>query len=198
MKLRYAERTLNTVGGNQLSCGLAKTSAQIDRTATNQKVLRYFIAVLLGLLVLMVAKPAIASAPSTQASHVSFFSIGPNSLFSYWTNKNGANRVVFMKKTACGNTALSDNTTYTANSTFGNGSQIGSTGWYCVFNGRGSSVSVSGLNKGETYRVQVFESKGTAENPESKTTSPTITHINQDFNSLGLGNFYLNWSKNKN
>jgi len=51
------------------------------------------------------------------------------------------------------------------NSTFGQGTQIGTTGWYCVYNGLGSGlggggVQVGGLQPGTTYRVMVVSYNG--------------------------------------
>ena len=51
------------------------------------------------------------------------------------------------------------------NSTFGQGTQIGTTGWYCVYNGLGSGlggggVQVAGLQPGTTYRVMVVSDNG--------------------------------------
>ena len=51
-------------------------------------------------------------------------------------------------------------TSYSANSAFGGGTQIGS-GNYVVYKGTGTSVAVTGLTAGTTYYVAVYEYKGT-------------------------------------
>ncbi|RKZ32381.1 hypothetical protein DRQ33_05995, partial [bacterium] len=97
------------------------------------------------------------SEPATQASNVSFSNVQSCGMTISWTNGSGTGRAVFMKQTSTGTAAPVDGTSYTANPVFGSGSQIGSTGWYCVYNGTGTSVSVTGLNASTTYRVHVCE-----------------------------------------
>ena len=51
------------------------------------------------------------------------------------------------------------------NSTFGQGDQIGTSGWYCVYNGLGSGlggggVQIGGLQPGTNYRVMVVSYNG--------------------------------------
>ena len=67
-----------------------------------------------------------------------------------------------MKQATSGTPAPANNSTYTANTVFGSGSQIGSTGWYCIYNGTGSSVTVTSLNANTAYRVMVCEYNGSA------------------------------------
>ena len=52
-------------------------------------------------------------------------------------------------------------TGYTANPVFGTGTQIGS-GNYVVYDGTGSTVTVTGLSASTSYYYQVFEYNGTA------------------------------------
>ena len=72
----------------------------------------------------------------------------------------GAKVAIFIKK---GDTydipSIADSTTYTASTVFGNGTQLGTSGWYCVYNGSGQNVTVTGL-AGGTYQVQAFEYNG--------------------------------------
>ena len=49
-----------------------------------------------------------------------------------------------------------DGTTYTANAAFGGGSQVGSTGYYVVYKGTGTSIAVTGLTASTTYQVKVY------------------------------------------
>ncbi len=106
---------------------------------------------------------AAPAAPGTQATAVVFPNTTASSTTVAWTIGNGAKRAVFMKAASSG-TAIPDGT-YTANTVFGSGTQIGASGWFCVYNGSGASVSVTGLSAGATYRVQVFEYNG---NPGSE------------------------------
>ena len=46
--------------------------------------------------------------------------------------------------------------TYTANATFGLGTQLG-TGNYVVYNGTGTSVNITALTQGTTYYYAIYE-----------------------------------------
>ncbi|MDP4238811.1 MAG: FG-GAP-like repeat-containing protein, partial [Bacteroidota bacterium] len=129
--------------------------------------------------------------PTTQASAITCSSVQATQMNIGWTNGNGANRAVFVKAANTGTTIPVDNTTYSANTSFSSGSQIGSTGWYCVYNGTGTSVTITGLTAGTDYIAQVFEYNGTAgdekyytvpatDNPKIQKTlmgAPTVTGI---------------------
>jgi hypothetical protein len=43
---------------------------------------------------------------------------------------------VFMAKATAGSPLPVNVTSYTANASFGSGTQIGTSGWYCVYNGQ--------------------------------------------------------------
>ncbi len=128
-----------------------------------------------------------ATAPTTQATNVSFSSVGATSTTISWTNGNGADRVVFIAQANSGTTTPIDHTTYTASTTFGSGTSLGSSPtWYAVYNGTGNSVSVAGLATNTAYIVQVFEYNGSAggevyntasttDNPKTQTTLQTHT-----------------------
>lgn len=99
-----------------------------------------------------------------------------------WTNGNGSKRAVFLKQASSGTALPVDDATYIANAAFGSGTQIGSSGWYCVYNGTGSSVTITSLALGTAYIAQVFEYNGDAgsekyfndtatDNPKSQTTA---------------------------
>jgi hypothetical protein len=122
----------------------------------------------------------VANGPSIQATSISFSNITTSSIDVSWLNGDGSRRIV-----VASNVGLSglpaNNTTYTANSFYGNGSQI-NPGEYVVYDGNGNSVSVGGLNPNTIYDFQIFEYNGnpgsevyltsTAPgNPNSETTS---------------------------
>jgi len=98
--------------------------------------------------------------PKKQATNIQYSNVDASSVDISWTRGNGESCVVFMKEANTGSSVPSDHTTYNSNTIFGDGTQIDSTGWYCVFNGKGSSVSVSGLVQGKDYITQVFEYNG--------------------------------------
>jgi PKD repeat protein/predicted nucleotidyltransferase len=77
-----------------------------------------------------------------------------------WKNGNGERRAVFCKLGSSGLAYPSNSTTYSADPIFGYGDQIGTTGWYCVYNGRDDSTTVVGLSKGASYSFQVIDYVG--------------------------------------
>ena len=98
--------------------------------------------------------------PTTQASDVTFSQTTATSTTISWTNGNGALRAVFMKVADTGEAGPSDNSTYTGDAIWGSGTQLAATGWYCIYNGVGDNVTVSGLTGGFVYRVHVCEYNG--------------------------------------
>jgi gliding motility-associated-like protein len=96
--------------------------------------------------------------PVTQASAVAFAKQTTTSSQLSWTNGSGQKRAVFVKASETTGTASPvDDIDYTADAVFGNGSQIGSSSWYCVYSGSGSSVTVTGLDPLTPYRAMVVE-----------------------------------------
>lgn len=138
-----------------------------------------------------------------QAKNIQYSNVSATSGDISWTRGNGESCVVFMKQANAGFSIPSNYTTYDSSIVFGDGTQIGSTGWYCVYNGNGSSVSVSGLVTGKEYIAQVFEYNGpagfetylistTTDNPKIQETIATKDRINSDSysktNSVSLDN----------
>lgn len=78
-----------------------------------------------------------------------------------WTIGSGLNRVVIVKAAEYVDSNPVDNTTYTANTTFGSGTQLG-TGNYTVYNGNGNSVTVTGLTANTKYAFRIYEYNGAA------------------------------------
>lgn len=100
---------------------------------------------------------------TTAASSVSFSSIHANDMVVSWTNGNAQKRAVFIKQGAGSITDPSDNTTYTASSCWSTkGTQLGSSGYYCVYNGTGTSLTLTGLVSATSYNVRVYEYNGNA------------------------------------
>jgi gliding motility-associated-like protein len=100
--------------------------------------------------------------PTGYATGLAFSNTTANSTTLSWVSSNGAARAVFVKMGASGTLNVAQNTTYTANNTFGLGTQAGTNGWYCVYNGTGNTVNLAGLNASTGYRAVVIEYNGTA------------------------------------
>jgi gliding motility-associated-like protein len=78
-----------------------------------------------------------------------------------WTHADGAARAVFVRNTPGGGYQVQDFFTHTANTTFGLGSTLPTVaGWYCVYNGTGTTVDISGLQPSTHYYGLVVEYNG--------------------------------------
>jgi len=111
--------------------------------------------------------------PTTQATNLTFASTTTTVTSASWTNGNGTSRAVFISAATSGSPAPVDATTYTANTVFGSGTQIGTTGWYCVYNGTAATVNLTGLTAATTYRVMTVEYNGTPGYEKYLTTAGT-------------------------
>jgi hypothetical protein len=98
----------------------------------------------------------------TQSYSVQATGVKSNQFTVSWNNGNGTARIVFIKQSS-GNPEIPVNkTTYNASTVFGSGSQIGSSGWYCVYKGTGSTVTVTNLTPATNYRIIAYEFFGNA------------------------------------
>ena len=138
-------------------------------------------------------------APTTQASAITCSSVQTTQMTIGWTNGNGASRAVFLKEGTGTITNPADNATYTAGTDWtAKGTQLGSSGYYCVYNNTGNSVTLTGLTAGTTYTVELFEYNGLAgtekyttsiatDNPKSQMTVgiPAVTGISPSTGPVG-------------
>ena len=155
-----------------------------------------------------VSPAGIVAVPTNQASTIVFSNVAGTSTTLGWTNGNGVKRAVFMKAANTGTAAPVNNTTYTANTALGSGTQIGATEWYCVYNGTSNSLNVTGLTQQTNYIVQVFEYNGSAgtekyltststDNPKVQETivaAPTVQANTLAFSSISPSSTTLGWS----
>ena len=100
--------------------------------------------------------PTPCTGPTTQASNFSATAIGDNQMTVNWTRGNGDKVLVVAKEGAAVDATPSNGTNYTDNATFGNGDEIGY-GNFVVYDGTGTSVTVTGLTAGTTYHYAVYE-----------------------------------------
>jgi hypothetical protein len=152
-------------GTNTASIGGAATTEYITTSADNEKYIAFEVTPVAtsGALTGNPVKSSylyILSVPSAQASETGAVSITKNTMDIGWTRGNGSKCIVFMKEGNSGNAAPETGTAYTASTVFENGTQIGSSGWYCVYNGTGTGVSVTGLSAATVYQVHVCEYAG--------------------------------------
>jgi gliding motility-associated-like protein len=151
---------------------------------------------------------ALVATPLTQASNLSVSSTGTTATIS-WTIGSGSKRATFMKEANSGSASPVSNTDYTANTVFGSGSEIASSGWFCVFNGTGNSVTVSGLTPSVTYRIMVIEyndgnlsnvaqylTTAATNNPANITTRATLSSIERTTPSVTVNTSSVVYSVN--
>jgi len=100
------------------------------------------------------------AAPDIQATEITFSDISSNSCTVKWKNGNGSKRAIFLRRTSSGTASPIENISYIADTSYSLGSQIGNTGWFCVFNGTDSFVRIGGLSANEIYRAMVCEYNG--------------------------------------
>ena len=139
-----------------------------------------------------------APTPTTQAYNIVFSNVLYDQMTVSWTNGNGDKRAVFVKEETGTITNTLNNTTYTASADWSSkGTQLGTSGYYCVYNGSSNTVDLTQLNHGATYYVQVFEYNGPALGEQYNTTTATNNPKSQAtmeaYFSDGT-NYYSTWS----
>ena len=97
------------------------------------------------------------AAPNTQTSGISVTNIDQNQITINWTNGNGKKKIVFLKQTASQEVASPGiSTTYLAATDFGAGTEL-SPNFHAVYDGYGTSVTVTGLSALTDYRILIYE-----------------------------------------
>lgn len=105
--------------------------------------------------------------PTTQASNFSSSSVTSKSMTISWTRGNGNKVIVLAHEGSTVDKDPSSGSTYTANSSFSSGDEIGS-GNYVVYNGTSTSVNITNLSPLTTYYFAVYE-YNTADNCYNQT-----------------------------
>jgi M6 family metalloprotease-like protein len=140
--------------------------------------------------------------PTTQATAFTSYSITPNSMTLGWTRGDGNAVLVIARQGSAVNSVPVDGTVYSANSAFGNGSQIG-TGNYVVYNGTGNSVNISSLNTVSGYYFAIYEYSTTNcfKTPALTGSATTICAppLNQatafSASGVGIGSMTVGWTR---
>ena len=147
-----------------------------------------------------------AIAPTIQANKIKFTDVRRNQFTISWKNGNGAKRAVFMKE-GTGPGAITNPTdlnTYLADTSWiVKGTQLGLSGYYCIFNGTDTLVSVTGLLANTKYCIQVFEYNGVVgdekyltstdiHNPDTAMTT-TAAPVALDATQISSTGFTANW-----
>ena len=153
------------------------------------------------------ATTASCSAPTAQASAITFSGVSTNQMTVNWSNGNGTNRIVVAKAGSAIAGTPGNGATYSANSSFGSGSVLNA-GEFVVYNGTGTSVTVTNLAVSTTYFFRVFEyscsptqylNSTTTGNPSSQATtascsSPTAQANSISFTGVSTNQMTVNWT----
>lgn len=104
--------------------------------------------------VVTVAGSVIVNEPGTQATNVLISNINDNGFDVNWANGNGSSRLVLVRETTTAAVPPTDGVEFTFPGTTGIGNTI-------IYLGSGTGpVTVTGLNAGTNYTVQVYEYNG--------------------------------------
>jgi hypothetical protein len=106
------------------------------------------------------------SAPSTQASAITFSNVQQTQMTIGWINGNGAKRIVLLN-TSNNFTNPANSTDPTANTVYGGSSE------QCIYNGIDNSVTVTGLTASTIYWLRVYECNGSGALSKYLTTTAT-------------------------
>jgi|GEM_PF-580508 len=144
------------------------------------------------------------AAPTTQASSISFSDVQQTQMKVSWTRGNGDKALVVAHQGATVDSPPVDKTGYSANAIFSSGDQIGA-GNYVVYQGTGTSVTVTGLSAETAYHFRAYEFNDSIDekyniatatsNPNNQSTlpnapsAPTAT----DATSITQTGFTANW-----
>jgi hypothetical protein len=100
-----------------------------------------------------------ASQPTVQAHDIVLSNVTQTQMDVSWTSGNGANRLVIARAVSAPSASPVDGTAYTADASYtGSGSALG--GGKVVYDGSGSSFTLTGLDPSTTYHLQAFEYNG--------------------------------------
>ncbi|RLD56434.1 MAG: hypothetical protein DRJ05_11325, partial [Bacteroidetes bacterium] len=100
--------------------------------------------------------PPSCTAPAVQASNFLQVSATTSSMDISWTRGNGDAVLIVAREGSSVNSNPVSGNSYTANSTFGTGSEIGTSN-FVVYNGTGTSASITGLSSGIEYHFSFYE-----------------------------------------
>lgn len=99
--------------------------------------------------------PSVLTAPTVLPSGLAITEVSDTQFRVSWTNGNGVDHLIVIRASASANATPVYNTTYTANSVFGSGTNLGSSN-YAVYKGRAGTILVTGLTASTDYTVTVY------------------------------------------
>jgi len=100
--------------------------------------------------------PPTCSAPTTQVSNFNQVSATTNTMNISWDRGNGDALLIVAKASSSVNSNPVSSNSYTANNAFGSGTELG-TGNFVVYDGTGTTATISNLLSGSTYYFSFYE-----------------------------------------
>ena len=146
----------------------------------------------------------LAVEPLVAASSISFSTVANTSMTVGWTRGDGASVLVVVRAGSIPVNPV-DGATYTADSAFGSGTDLGS-GSYVVYKGSGTSVALTGLSANTAYHVAIFEFNGSSNGENylvsgrptaSRSTTiaaPDTSASSVAFSSVGANQMTVGWA----
>jgi hypothetical protein len=112
----------------------------------------------------------------TQASNIVISNVLSDRATITWSRGTGTGVTVFVKR-GSDTTLFTPNNAqvFTGNAVFGIGTQFSNSGWYCVYRGSGTTVTVTNLSADSSYQVAIFE------------------YVNSTY-LAGIGDTFVTWS----
>ncbi|SHO64602.1 CARDB domain-containing protein, partial [Algoriphagus zhangzhouensis] len=141
--------------------------------------------------------------PTVQVSNLQFSNVTGNSIGLSWTNGDGWGRTIIARPDSEVNVEPEDLTNYSPSSSFGSGSSLGD-GNYVVFNGSGSSMTLSNVDPNRTYHFKIFEYRGNngrlylrpgLSGNQLTGTAPTVPASNFYTSNVDGDRFYYGFTK---
>lgn len=116
-----------------------------------------------------------AGEPATSASGLTITAFTTSSISLDWTSGSGANRIVVARAGSAVNVDPTDAFAYTSTGDISTGQDLGS-GNIVVYDGSGSTATVTGLSPNTVYHFAVYEYNGTSGARNYKTTTPATNN----------------------
>ncbi|HEV7331528.1 MAG TPA: hypothetical protein VGN63_10860 [Flavisolibacter sp.] len=101
-----------------------------------------------------------ATPPTLVSKNLTLSSIEGNGFQIGFTKGDGQNRIIVIRKETPVTFVPANGATYTASNTTFDNSNLVAAGEYVVYNGASNGVTVSGLPKGTTYHIAIYEYNG--------------------------------------
>ncbi len=131
-----------------------------------------------------VSATVLSAEPVSSAANVTFTNVTSSTFTINWTGV-GTNHLVVVKQGSAATATPVDGTGYSVGTIFGQGADIGSAS-YVVYNGIGTSVTVSGLTAATAYYVAIYEFNGSGGTQNYRITSPATGNRSTINAPLGL------------